>query len=506
MPESQPSLTHYPYASRRSAVLADRGMVATSQPLAAQAGLHVLRDGGNAIDAAIATAAALTVLEPTSNGLGSDAFAIVWDGDRLHGLNGSGRWPQGNRPETLAGDDGQLLAWGWPSVTVPGAVDAWGVLHERFGALPFARVLQPALDYASDGFPVSPIIARLWRGACDHYLGLARADTQHWAGVFAPGGRAPSAGERWRAPTLARCLARLAERGSRDYYEGDIARSIADHAAQTGGALGLDDLTSHRAEWVAPIRVGYRDLEVWELPPNGQGIAALIALGILEHTPVARLAIDGVAAWHAKIEAMKLAFADAYRYVADPQHVSVPTPGLLDPAYLARRAAQVGPRASTARHGVPPAGGTVYLCTADADGLMVSFIQSNYMGFGSGVVVPDYGISLQNRAAGFVLDPEHPNAAAPGKRPRHTIIPGFLSRNGKALGPFGVMGAKCSPRVISRSSRPSPITASTLKRPWTPRAGASVPPGRSPSKPLRRPGWSARCGVAVMRSTSRTAA
>lgn len=441
------SLRSFPHASRRSAVVATEGVVATSQPLAAQAGLGVLADGGNAIDAAIAAAAALTVVEPTSNGLGSDAFAIVWDGERLHGLNGSGRWPAGADVEAIrAAGHTDFPDWGWSAVTVPGAIDSWAVLHERFGSLPIDRLLAPALRYADRGHALAPVVAHAWSRAAEHYPNLGLSEVGDWATVFAPDGRAPRAGERWASPGHARCLATLAERGLRDFYEGEIAEAIASYAAATGGWLSADDLAAHHAEWVDPISIRYRDHEVWEIPPNGQGIAALIALGIVSHTDVADHDQLDPLAWHRSIEAMKLAFSDSDAFVADMQHAEVPVTGLLDDGYLASRAASITDTAGSPERGNPPTGGTVYLCTADADGRMVSFIQSNYAGFGSGVVVPSHGVSLQNRGAGFVLDPDHPNVAAPGKRPRHTIIPGFLTRGGEAVGPFGVMGGEMQPQ------------------------------------------------------------
>ena len=422
-------------------------MVATSQPLAAQAGLGVLVDGGNAIDAAIATAAALTVVEPCSNGLGGDAFALVWDGERLHGLNGSGRWPAAGQAEALraAGHD-KMPARGWAPVTVPGAVDSWATLHQRFGRLPIDRLLEPAIRYAENGFPIAPATARQWAAAADFFPRQGLAELSDWAPVFTLKGRAPVAGERWGSPGHARGLRCLAERGLRDFYQGEVAEAIAHYAAASGGLLTMDDLAAHSSEWVEPISVNYHNHEVWEIPPNGQGIAALMALGMVAHTDLARHPHVGAAGWHNQIEAMKLAFADTDSYVADQAHSEVPVAGMIAPDYLAERAALIGDRAGDPPRGEPKRGGTVYLCTADGDGMMVSFIQSNYMGFGSGVVVPSHGIALQNRGAGFVLDPDHPNVAAAGKRPRHTIIPGFLTRNGRAVGPFGVMGGEMQPQ------------------------------------------------------------
>lgn len=419
------NLNVYPYASQRMPVLADNGAVATSQPLAAQAGVKALQDGGSAVDAAIAAAAALTVLEPTSNGIGSDAFAIVWDGEKLHGLNGSGRWPKASSAKDLKSQGlSSVPERGWASVTVPGAPAAWDDLHQRFGRLDMAALLKPAIDYSQAGFPVSPVIAHLWNGAIEMFAAPNRPEFEGWRETFSPDGRAPSAGERFHSPGHAWTLKTLAERGLRDFYEGEVAERVAAYAGASGGDLTLEDLASHRSEWVHPISCAYGDCVVWEIPPNGQGVAALIALSILDGMELRRRAHASADLWHLQIEAMKLAFADAYAYVGDPEHAGIPVEGLLDGAYIESRRALISDEARLPDAGRPPGGGTVYLCTADRDGMMVSFIQSNYMGFGSGVVVPGTGISLQNRGAGFTLEPGHRNEAAGGKRPRHTILPG----------------------------------------------------------------------------------
>ncbi|MGI9597742.1 MAG: gamma-glutamyltransferase family protein [Acidimicrobiales bacterium] len=441
------SLRSYPHPSSRAAVLATDGVVATSQPLAAQAGLGVLADGGTAIDAAIATAAALTVVEPCSNGLGSDAFALVWNDGQLHGLNGSGRWPSANRAEELRAAGHETMPHrGWSPVTVPGAVDSWSVLHQRFGRLPIDRLLAPAIRYAEHGHPISPLVSRQWDRSFEFFPNQGLAELAGWSTVFAPDGRAHRAGERWASPGPARGLRCLADNGLRDFYEGEVAAAIVDYAGQTGGRMTGDDLAGHNAQWVDPIGVEYGDHQVWEIPPNGQGIAALMALGIVANTEAASHPQIDADNWHYQIEAMKLAFADNDGYVADQDHADVPVEAMIDPAYLKSRATLIGDRAGSAPMGEPIRGGTVYLCTADRDGMMVSFIQSNYMGFGSGVVVPSHGISMQNRGAGFNLEPDHPNVAAPGKRPRHTIIPGFLTRGSEPVGPFGVMGGEMQPQ------------------------------------------------------------
>ncbi len=436
-----------PFPSRRSPVLSANGVVATSQPLAAQAGLEMLRSGGNAVDAALATAMALTVLEPTSNGIGSDAFALVWDGDRLHGINASGRWPAAMSADAVrATGHREMPQTGWAAVTVPGCVAMWHDLSERFARLDPARLLQPAIEHAERGFPVSPVIATLWARARPTFTSGNDPALAGWAETFMRAGRTPAPGQLWTSPGHAECLRGLARRGLRDFYQGEIAQAIAAYARATGGVMTAEDLAAHANEWVEPIGARYGDLDVWEIPPNGQGIAALQALAMLDALPARDLPALDPRRLHLQIEAMKLGFADAYAYVADPACADVPTSGMLDARYIAERRALVGERAAAPAAGAPPRGGTVYLCAADRDGMMVSLIQSNYHGFGSGVVVPQLGVSLQNRASGFVLEAGHPNEAAPGKRPRHTIIPGFLTRAGRAVGPFGVMGGEMQPQ------------------------------------------------------------
>ena len=426
----------FPYASQRMPVMA-RNVVATSQPLAAQAGLRMLQLGGTAVDAAIAAAAVLTVVEPTGNGLGSDAFALVWDAQRLHALNASGRSPAALRPERFDALDAVPYT-GWDSVTVPGAVSGWIALHERFGSLPLSTLLSDAVRYADEGFAVTPNIARAW-ALSRRRLG-GRAD---WSAAFAPGDRTPAAGEVWRFGAQARTLSAIAETHGEAFYRGPLADAMVEHARSEGALLTHDDLAAHEADWVEPIATGYGGVELHEIPPNGQGLAALIALGILRHRPdLHDHPLDHPAWLHLQIEAVKLALADAYRWVADPGHMrDVGVDDLLDDDYLARRAALIDPaRAADPGHGTPADSGTVYLTCGDASGRMVSFIQSNYTGFGSGVVVPDTGISLQNRGAGFVLTPGHPNRVGGGKRPFHTIIPAFLTEGGAARCSFGVMG------------------------------------------------------------------
>ncbi|WP_313683453.1 gamma-glutamyltransferase family protein [Pantoea sp.] len=423
------------YASHRVPMMG-RNAVATSQPLAAQAGIRMLQLGGNAVDAAIASAMALTVLEPTGNGLGSDAFAIIWDGKELHGLNASGRAPAAWNPERFAGQQ-TMPEIGWEAVTVPGAVSAWVALAERFGTLPLTTLAQPAIEYARDGFPVSPLIGQLWQRGYNKLK-----DQPGFSACFAPEGRPPRAGELFRNPAQAATLQKIAETNGEAFYRGELAQQMAAFAAEHGAALTLEDLNQHRADWVQLLSHPFAGGSVQELPPNGQGIATLIALGILEHWDIGRYTPDSVPWLHLSIEAMKLALADLDRYITDEDHLEFPADLLLSDSYLKQRAALIDPdKAGDFTFGSPQQSGTVYLSTADASGMMVSFIQSNFMGFGSGVVVPDTGISLQNRGAGFSLDPAHPNVVAGGKRPFHTIIPAFaLDGDGQPLMSFGVMG------------------------------------------------------------------
>ncbi|HSV69664.1 MAG TPA: gamma-glutamyltransferase family protein [Methylibium sp.] len=436
------------YRSTRLPVFA-RNIVSTSHPLAAQAGLRMLAAGGNAVDAAIATAAAMTVVEPCSNGLGSDAFCILWDGRQLHGLNASGRAPAAWTPEYFRRKYGDALAQpparGWDAVTVPGAVASWVALSERFGKLPFADLLAPAADIAERGYAVPVVVAEKWAAAARVE---ALASQPGFAEHMLPRGRAPRVGELFTLPGAAKALRAIGATRGAAYYQGAIAAAVERQARAQGGAITAADFAAYRPEWVTPISTAYRGHRLHEIPPNGQGIAALIALGILEQFDLRALPVDGVASQHLQIEAMKLAFADTYRYVAEPADMEVTAEQLLDADYLARRARLIDPtRAQDFGAGNPVKGGTIYLSTADESGMMVSFIQSNYMGFGSGVVVGEYGLSLQNRGHGFSLDPRSANLVAPGKRPFHTIIPAFLSdADGAPRMSFGVMGANMQPQ------------------------------------------------------------
>jgi gamma-glutamyltranspeptidase/glutathione hydrolase len=437
----------YRYQSRRTVVYGIRGMVATGQALAAQAGLDILKKGGNAVDAAIATAACLTVVEPTSNGIGGDSFALVWSGGKLHGLNASGFSPaKTDATVLLSAGLKEVPKFGWKSVTVPGAPSAWAALSKKFGRLPLTDVMKPAISYAEDGYPVSPTMAGLWSRAAERYTKECEgAEFQSWAETFCPGGRAPLPGEKWSSGAHAETLSIIAESGAEDFYRGRLAERIDAYAKEYGAWLSASDLAEFYPEWVEPVSVNYRGYDVWEIPPNGHGIVALMALGILENYdfPDCRERGD---VYHALIEAMKLAFADGLRYVADRRFMDVRTDDLLSGEYAAKRRKLIGERALDPEPGSPHKGGTVYLATADGDGNMVSMIQSNYMGFGSGLVVPGTGIALHNRGNNFSLDPASPNFIAPGKKPYHTIIPGFLTKDNAAVGPFGVMGGFMQPQ------------------------------------------------------------
>ncbi len=436
-----------PYASARLPVFA-RNVVATSHPLAAQAGLRMLAAGGNAVDAAIATAACMTIVEPCSNGLGSDAYCILWDGTQLHGLNASGPAPVAWTREYFVrkyGNDARTPPQrGWDSVSVPGAVAAWAALSQRFGKLPFADLMAPATEIAERGYAVPVIVQQKWTMASKVAELVAGPG---YAQTFLPQGRPPAVGERFAMPHAARALKLIGATKGEAFYRGEIGAAIAAWSRQNGGAMTAADLAAYQPEWVTPLAQDYRGHTLHEIPPNGQGIAAQMALGMLQHFDLASLAVDGPACQHLQIEAMKLAFADVYRFVADERFMAGPPSLLLDAQYLATRARLIDPaRAQVFGPGHAIQGGTIYLSAADESGMMVSFIQSNYMGFGSGVVEPTFGVSLQNRGHGFSLDPKSPNCVAPGKRPFQTIIPGFLSKGGRPQMSFGVMGGNMQPQ------------------------------------------------------------
>ena len=437
-----------PYASTRLPVFA-RNIVSTSHPLAAQAGLRMLWRGGNAVDAAISAAAVLTIVEPVSCGLGSDAFCILWDGQQLHGLNASGRAPQAWTPEYFQrkyGDNPMNPPKrGIDSVTVPGAVASWVALSERFGKLPFEDLMQPAIEIAERGFLLSVVVQEKWAAPVEELK-----NQPGFAQAFLPHGRAPEVGELFQFAAAAKGLQAIGKTKGQAFYGGEIAEALERFSNANGGSLKASDFAAYQAEWVTPISMDYRGHTLHEIPPNGQGIAALIALGILDNFDLAALQRDGVDSQHVQIEAMKLAFADVYRYVAEASSMEVTAAQLLDKSYLKERAKLIDmQRAQDFKAGNPAKGGTIYLTAADENGMMVSFIQSNYMGFGSGCVEPNYGISLQNRGHAFAvrtggLNPA--NLVAPGKRPFHTIIPAFLMKDGQPVMSYGVMGANMQPQ------------------------------------------------------------
>ncbi len=419
-----------PYPSHRSPICA-ANVVATSQPLATQAGVDAMRRGGNAVDAALAAAITLTVVEPNNNGLGSDAFCILWDGRELVGLNASGRSPAAWQAERFAGHE-RMPARGWDAVTVPGAVSAWAALSARFGRLPFPALFEAAIGYARDGFQVGPKSAYYWD--------LAGRDLAErfpdFADHFWP---PPAPGTRLRRPELAMTLEDVAATRGESFYRGALAQRIVAAAGRAGGAMTLDDLADHRADWVEPVARSYHDVTLHEIPPNGQGLAAQIALGILAHR--AGHPLDSEQAVHEEIEAMKIAVRAAFDHIADPAAMRVGPAELLDDTALAALARRIDDRAAPVPPAPLPVGrDTVCLAAADRDGMMVSFIQSNYEGFGAGVVIPGTGIAMQNRGSGFSLDPAHPNCVGPRKRPFHTIIPGFVTDTGGPRLAFGLMG------------------------------------------------------------------
>ena len=420
--------------SHRSDVIG-RNVVATTQPLASQAGLSMYAKGGNAIDAAIATAITLTVVEPTMNGIGSDAFCIVWDGSTLHGLSASGRYPKAwetKQFQHLA----QMPQQGWESVTVPGAVSAWVDLSKKFGKLPFEMLFEPAIQYARHGFLVSPIIADQWATQIERYHTFDEFDK-----IFSVNGKAPSVGQRFYLADHADSLEDIALTKGESFYRGKLADLMVTDSNAHGGKLSHADLSEHTNRWTPPISANYRDAQLHEIPPSSQGIATLIASLILDLKEDEIQYAPSHLKTHFEIEAMKLALNEVYAEVADPKHMRKSTDDLLDPTFIKKASNSISSTNTLSPNIRPPQHSeTVYLTTADESGMMVSFIQSNYMGFGSGVVVPGTGISLQNRAAGFVTNPDHPNCVDGGKLPFHTIIPGFITRDSNAIASFGVMG------------------------------------------------------------------
>jgi len=436
----------------RSEVIARNGMVATSQPLATQVGLQILKDGGNAIDAAIAANAVLGLMEPTGNGIGGDLFAIVWNNKekKLYGLNGSGRSPLGLSHEQMMAElkrrnTDSIPKYGMLPISVPGTVDAWFSLHERFGQLSMDKILSPAIVYAIEGFPVSELIAYYWQRSIN-----ARKDKPGaFMETYTINGKAPAKGEIFKNPDLANTYQLLADQGRTAFYEGEIADKIDVFMRSNGGHITKADLINHRSDWVEPVSVNYRGYDVWELPPNGQGIAVLQMLNILENYDLSSMGHNSPEALHLMIEAKKLVYEDRAKLYVDPDFSNIPLDTLLSKEYAKKRAALIGKRALTSAEAgasILENGDTIYLTTADSDGNMVSLIQSNYRGMGSGVVVPGTGFGFQNRGEMFSMDPKHANAYEPGKRPFHTIIPAFMTKNNKPVMSFGLMGGGMQPQ------------------------------------------------------------
>ncbi len=422
-------------------VLADN-IVATSQPLASQAGLQMIRNGGNAVDAAVAAAITLTVVEPTMNGIGSDAFAILWDGKQIVGLNASGRSPSGWTPEYFSKYD-TIPVLGWDSVTVPGAVSAWVELSKKYGQLSFHELFEPAINYAKNGFLVSPITAQVWKILSAMY----KKRFPSFVKAFLPNGKPPKPGQLFKFPAQADTLELIAKTKGEAFYSGSLAKKIVSYAQENGGLLTLEDLEKHKPTWEDTLTIVYNDFKLHEIPPNSQGLAALVMLGILKNFDLSKYNIDSSEFLHLEIESMKLAFADAYHYISDPKSLEFNPNYLLEHDYLNQRANLINQKfAQVYDYGSLKRGDTVYLTTADVNGLMVSYIQSNFWGFGSGIVIPNTGISLQNRGCAFTLEDGHPNQVGPNKRPYHTIIPAFVTNKEEPLMSFGVMGGPMQPQ------------------------------------------------------------
>jgi gamma-glutamyltranspeptidase/glutathione hydrolase len=435
----------YPFASRRFVKYSTKGMCATSSYLAAQSGLDILKQGGNAIDAAIAMATSLTVLEPQSNGIGGDAFAIIWTKNKLFGLNASG-WS----PAELTSENMRTLGYskmplrGFSTVTVPGAPSAWDVLIKRFGKLSLSEVMKSAITYAHEGFAATSAYCRSIGSFSKELKEYGGEEFEPWYRVFTPNGHLPEEGQIVQNLDASRTLSLISQYGAEVFYKGELAEKIGNFSQKHGGYIRFSDLAEYEPEWVEPISVNYRGYNVWEIPPNGQGIVALMALNILNgFEPFVR---DDLLSIHRQIEAIKLAYVDVQQFITDACFMETSVDALLSPEYATVRRGMIQDIASFPVHGTPPSSGTVYLCVADNEGNMISYIQSNFKGFGSGIVIPGTGIALQNRGIGFNLTPGHINELSPRKKPYHTIIPGFLTRDGNPIGPFGVMGGHMQPQ------------------------------------------------------------
>ncbi|MCL2426952.1 MAG: gamma-glutamyltransferase family protein [Oscillospiraceae bacterium] len=438
----------YPFPSRRRTLYAKRGLVGSTHPVASEAGLHILRQGGNAIDAAVAMAITLSSVEPTANGIGGDNFAIVWHNGKMYGLNSSGPAPMALNLDTLERKGYKTMPdSGWESVTVPGAPAGWAALSERFGKLPFGELFEPALEATENGVAVTGDIGMGIEQSAKYYKKVLSEEMfSSFADTFMSNGKPYNIGDIIRLPHHAKTLRSIAETKAESFYRGEISERLVDFSKKTGGYFEVDDFANYKPEWVNPISVNYRGYDVWELPPNGQGICALLALNILKGFEFSPESFGSTRTLHLQFEAMKLAFADAAKHVADPKYMDVSIEELLSDAYATTRRSHITEAALEPFYGNPKSGGTVYFVAADGDGNMVSMIQSNYAGFGSGIVLPGWGIALHNRAANFSLERGHVNALAGGKRPYNTIIPGFLTRDNMPIGPFGVMGGFMQPQ------------------------------------------------------------
>jgi len=438
----------YPFLSRRRALYAKRGIVGSTHPVASEAGLLMLRQGGNAIDAAVAMAITLSVVEPNANGIGGDNFAILWHNGEMFGLNSSGPAPMALDLETLERKGFKDMPdSGWESVTVPGAPAGWKALSDRFGKLPFEKLFEPAIEAADNGVALTGDVGVSLQQIVEHYRGLLGENlSKPFADTFMPSGKPYKIGDVIKLPDHAKALRSIAETGAESFYRGEICDALVAFSKKTDGYFEVEDLASFKSQWVDPISVNYRGYDVWEIPPNGQGLCALIALNILKGYEFSPDSFGSARTLHLQMEAMKLAFADAAMHIADPGYMNVSVNDLLSDAYAAERRALISESALEPFPGAPKPGGTVYFAAADGDGNMISMIQSNYAGYGSGLVIPGWGVTLHNRAANFSFEKGHVNALAGGKRPYHTIIPGFLTKDGSPIGPFGVMGGFMQPQ------------------------------------------------------------